>query len=315
MPSLIDPKHLKGLFLFASLLSHTVAQSLPTWQINFTLENDNPFLNLFPDVVIQRNDHGYTHGLNAEIRFRPTEGLFSDQEQWRFLADTKLYTMDLTPKNQDVFPHEPQLFNELTTWQLFWSHREVSTSDWREQLELGIGLGKKNTDDDSGLGGVGQQKRWHDFKHHELTPETTALYDNQPREHRRYYGLIDASYAWVHDWKKGSDKRYDTIDTVTFRNLIRLSDYLPANYLKLHMQVEQGFARWYSQRLSTSLTTQLAMHAKGEVNWMITPAVQFYHAYFSVSTGINRYFGEKNTALTEFEDPNNIWFMTLSTYW
>jgi hypothetical protein len=147
--------------------------------IKLILENDNPFLNLMPELMYVDDDHGYTHGLGLEIEIFPENSIFKEDERWTIGLNSKLYTKDVTPEGEDLFPNDPQKFNEVSRLDVTWDDLFESQRQGKAYYAFGTGVGYINNSHDDGWGAAGQQRRWHDYKHNELTPETTPMYDNQ----------------------------------------------------------------------------------------------------------------------------------------
>jgi hypothetical protein len=280
------------------------------YSLSLVLENDNPFLNLFPKIWAHNDDHGYTHGVKVNFEFVANQGRFKAKEYWQFHIGTELYTEDRTPAGENLFPHDPQVFNEITEWRVRWSDqftlRKTPYFNW-----IGLGLGHINTRDDRGIAGIGQQRRWHDYKHHELTPTTTSMYVNQKGEGNDWYLIATfakgQSISWLQDsFFKGSATVIVGVDAKT---------HWQASNLTLETKLNQSLFFGALGQVSVLFKNTINLHAKGQIESILSPQLSIRLMSTQIVTGINRSFGESNRDFYQYIDDDDIWFMKVVYYW
>ncbi|MCY4045292.1 MAG: hypothetical protein OXE99_09450 [Cellvibrionales bacterium] len=278
--------------------------------VDVVLENDNPFLNLFPKIWAHSDDHGYTHGLKLNVTLVHNDGWFLPNEQWQVHIGTELYTEDRTPEGQDLFPYDPQVFNEITEWRVRWSDifAEKETPYFNQ---LGLGLGRKNTRDDEGFGGVGQQRRWHHFKHHELTPTTTSMYANQKAGENHWYLIAHLAKGRSIAWAKDSMVN----GSATFILGLEAKTYWKGSTLSLQQRLEQSLVRSSFGHLAFIMNNALYWHPKGQVEAMVAPGISMQVMGMQMDTGVKRYFGEPNQDFYQYLDDDDIWYIQVAYHW
>lgn len=280
------------------------------YSFNLVLENDNPFLNLFPKIWSHSDDHGYTHGVKINFEFVANQGRFKPNEYWQFHIGTELYTEDRTQAGENLFPHDPQVFNEITRWRVRWSDQfALRTTPYFNSI--GLGVGHINTLDDQGVAGIGQQRRWHHYKHHELTPTKTSMYVNQKGEGNRWYLIATfakgRSIFWLQDsFFKGSATVKLGVDAKT---------YWQASKLTLEKQLNQSLFYWALGQVSVRVENTINLYAKGQIESILSPQLSIRLMSTEIVTGINRSFGESNRDFYQYIDDDDIWFMKVAYYW
>lgn len=179
------------------------APGTPIQTFRFTMTNDNPFLNLVPGLQ-RDDDFGPTQGTGIEYTTVRPAGFLRDNERWSVQLRSELYTRNLTPAGQDLFPLIPQAFNELSTLNLIWD--DIFTQAGTKNLYhvFGLGLGLVNDSKSNGALAIGQQTAWHHFKHYHLTPDETAIYANQLGTTHDFFGTAKVGAGRVFPLGKGS---------------------------------------------------------------------------------------------------------------
>ncbi|MCX7009858.1 MAG: hypothetical protein NTY53_21890, partial [Kiritimatiellaeota bacterium] len=182
---------LLGLLVLTSLSGAQMAAAdnaaAPTYSaVDFIIFNDNPFLNLIPGISTD-DDFGYTYGIALAYSQIRTKGLLTPNERWTVAFRTDLYTQDLTPPGQDLFPDVPQKFMEVSMLKLTWDNLFDVIDGRKIYYVAGVGIGLMNNERDSGFLAAGQQRAWHTFKHNHLTPDTTPIYANEYGDTYQYF--------------------------------------------------------------------------------------------------------------------------------
>ncbi len=275
------------------------------------LTNDNPFLNLFPDLFYVDDDHGDTHGLGVEIEIVPEKGVFQNGEKWTINLKSDLYTKDLTPEGQDLFPNPPQKFNEVTRFNVTWDNILASQDRGKIYYLMGAGIGRINDMDDSGWGGAGQQRRWHDYKHNNLTPESTPMYDNQ-------YGDTNELFL---TGKVGAGKiiRFDNSMTNCQCEVNRIKVEAGAEVFTISkgsrvyvfVGVDKSLIRYKKHSIGVEFNNLVNFYATGDTQLRTFGGLYYRYGRFILRTGFTKKMGDHNNEFYKYEDDDDIWMIQL----
>jgi len=282
-------------------------------QVEINLENDNPFLNLFPDFMYVDNDYGYTHGLDANVEIVPEYELFEKGERWTLDLGTKLFTRDITPDGQDLFPNDPQLFNEVTRLDLTWDNILAAQELGKTYYILGVGIGRVNDMDDSGWGGVGQQRRWHDYKHNNLTPESTSMYASQ-------FGSTNETFLTVQG-AIGKSIKFNSAQKDCNCELDRIKLEAGAEILMIKngskvyalIGIDKTVARFgENQSIGVIFNNTVDVYSSDAVELKTFAGVRYGGKNWLVKTGLESSVGNKNQLFLKYDDDDDaIWSLTL----
>lgn len=176
---------------------------------------------------------------------------------------------------------------------------------------VGAGIGKFNNSDDGGWGAIGQQKRWHDYKHNNLTPETTSMYDNQLGDENRAFVSVKGAIGKVikfdtnnYDCKCELDRiRLETgVELVSIRKGSRVYFFAEVNKVVL----DRGYHKF-------GVEAYLKANAHGDGNFGGNAYGGVYYDYkgFRIKTGFNQPVGNDNEEFFEFTDDNPIWVLSI----
>lgn len=121
--------------------------------IEFTMINDNPFLNLIPAFETE-DDYGYTHGVSLAYSYLNRK----NKRLWEVDFDTALYTEQATPEGREdqdyydeTFPNVPQRFNEISHLRFRTSNIYETVGKKKNYYVVGMGVGIMNDKDDDGF--------------------------------------------------------------------------------------------------------------------------------------------------------------------
>ena len=289
--------------------------------IEVRLDNDNPFLNLIPDLFYVDEDAGYTHGLGGKMEIIPAKGVFQNGERWNISAHSGLYTKNLTTSQDDYdaqFPHIPQEFNEVTRLEVTWDNVLAEQDSGKVYYLVGGGIGKINNSDDSGWGAAGQQRRWHDYKHNNLTPETTAMYDNQYGDENRAFGTVRAAMGKI---VKFDDSMGDCQCEINRVKVEAGAEYISVRqgsnvYLlvgvdKTLFNLDNRFA------VGVNFDNKATVYQNGSRDLKTFGGVYIKAGNWVIKTGATKRFGDGNTEFFQFEndDDTPIWMLSVEKKW
>lgn len=281
----------------------------------FTMVNDNPFLNLFPDLFYTEDDSGYTHGVGLATSYLMKKGYFSPNERWNVKLDTNLYTKNLTPEGQDLFPNVPQAFNEITTIKVERDDVFNSIETGKPYYVVGAGIGLMNDKDEKGFMAVGQQTAWHDYKHHNLTPDTTPLYDNQPGN--TYDGFLSAKAAvgkviTFNDQMKDCQCEIDLIKVEGGTELISLRKGSNVYFM---VEADKSLLKFGKNSIGIKGSVKGVAHENGDEELQSFTGIRFDRPNLNIETGFTHREGNYNKDFVSYDDKDSIWSLSVEYKW
>ncbi|WP_412474248.1 hypothetical protein [Halobacteriovorax sp. YZS-1-1] len=278
------------------------------------MDNDNPFLNLMPSLFYVDDDHGYTHGLGAEVEISPSadNAIIKENETWKIALSSKIYTKDVTPEGQDLFPNDPQVFNEVTKLDITWDDiLDAQMYDNKSYILVGAGIGKFNNSDDGGWGAIGQQRRWHVYKHNNLTPETTSMYDNQLGDTNDVFVTAKAAIGKV---VKLDTNQYDCkceLDRITLETGVELVSIRKGSRVYFLLEANKVLIERGSHRFGMELSLEGNAHGDGNFGGDAYGGVYYDYKGFRIKTGFSQGYGEENEEFFEYIDDDPIWMLSI----
>jgi hypothetical protein len=310
---------MKNFFMTAGLsilsMSSALGEGATKYQnqksVKISMENDNPFLNLIPDLFYVDDDHGYTHGLGIEVELIPENGKFAPGERWKVNLNTSLYTKDITPEGQDLFPKSPQLFNEITKLDVNWDNVLESQDKGTVYYLIGGGIGRINDSDESGWAGAGQQRRWHDYKHHELTPESTDLYSNQLGDSNKTFVTAKAGIGKVVRLSGLTNGCQCEINRVRVEAGTELMSVKKGSKAYLFVGVDKSIIQYGNHSFGAEFNNTANLHASGDKEVKTYGGLYYRSKSFSVKTGFTKQTGSQNVDFYKYTDDDNIWSLEI----
>lgn len=280
--------------------------------IRIQLDNDNPFLNLFPDLLYTEDDHGFTHGLGIFYEFIPKKELFDIGEKWSFSAKSDLYTKDLRVPGVDTFPNDPQLFNEITEYKITWDNLLANQDNGKVYYLVGAQFGEVNDMDDSGWGAVGQQRRWHVFKNGELTPETTPTYLNKfGTTQENYYG-ITAAAGKIIKFDDSMGNCQCEVNRIKIEAGTELVSVDHGSKAYMFIGVDKTLLRYgKNSSVGALLDNKASLYSNGTKNIKTFGGLYIKSGSWTTKTGFTKTFGDENDDFFKYTDDDTMWMLSI----
>ncbi len=296
------------------------AKKYPAYEFNFALMNDNPFLNLFGDessssMLYTDDDYGQTHGLSLAMSYLLSKGYITGgQERLSVNYNSQLYTQDLTPEGQwdNYFPNNPQLFNEVTTVKV-----SVDNILARKKFYYvaGVGIGKVNDMDDTGWNAAGQQQRWHDYKHNNLTPETTAMYANQYGDTNEIFGSVKGAVGKIIALSDSlRDQRYE-VNQIKLESGAEFISVNNGSNVYFLVEVDRSLIDIGDHSVSAYAGANGIAYASGDKEVLYGGGVNYKSRTFAIATGWKFRSGQSNQDFYKYQDNDPIWSFSISYKW
>ena len=279
--------------------------------VQITMENDNPFLNLMPDLFYVDDDYGYTHGLGIDVEIIPENGIFAEGERWKINLNTELYTRDITPEGEDLFPTPPQKFNEMTKLDISWDNVLESQDKGTVYYLIGGGVGRINDSDDSGWAGVGQQRRWHVYKHNNLTPESTAMYDNEFGDTNKTFITAKAGIGKIVRLSGRTNGCQCEINRVRVEAGTELVSIKKGSKAYLFVGVDKSLVQYGNHSIGAEFNNTANIHASGDKEIKTYGGVYYKSKSFTIKTGFTKQTGDQNNDFYKYTDDDNIWSLEI----
>lgn len=279
--------------------------------IEFSMVNDNPFLNLIPAFETE-DDFGYTHGVSLAYSYLNRK----NNRMWEVDFDTALYTEQVTPEGEDAeeyyddtFPNVPQRFNEV-------SHLRVQTSDIydtigkdKKYLVVGVGVGLMNDRDETGVLAVGQQTAWHDYKHNNLTPEQTPMYANVPGNTNKVFGSAKVAVGKVVTFNEDMQKCGCEINRLKIEYGAEVYSIQEGSNVYFLIAYNQKVAEVANVNFYVDLENKVTYHGDWENETFLGVSARYKN--FTVSTGMSYRQGNQNNDFFKFQDDDAIWTLRI----
>jgi len=276
--------------------------------VSIKIENNNPFLNLAPKLFYEDGDHGATHALQTKYAIKLKDGFFQDGERWTVELKSALYTEDLTPPGKDLFPNNPQQFRELTNLNVNWDNVLSSDKSGKIHFVVGAGVLYINEKDERGWGAVGQQKRWHIYKHNELTPEITPIYDNQLGSTEEYTLMLTAAIGKTMALGNKEKIDLDEHDRAKIELGAELITVTNGSKAYLLLAIDKTILNITEQQNIGLILNNLAnFHYNGTLELKTFAGIRYSLKSVNISTGYTRSFGKQNTDLLKYVNDDDIW--------
>lgn len=317
---LVKPLHLEKLTLalIVVIASHCYVGSARAEEscdsekrFSMVMSDDNPFLNVAPKSMQTEDDFGYTYGVNLKMEKMNPCGQFSKNERWTLSYSTDLYTKDVTPAGENLFPNTPQEFNEVTTLKVQWDDEFNQINSGKFYKIIGAGLGEQNDKDSNSPHGLFQQQKWHEAKH-SFTPDQTNIYKYVPGDKKQYYGSVTAALGKVitfNDKMKDCHCEIDRIKVEGGAELLSVHDGSRAYIL-----AEVNHRIFQADETTTSLNAKIEASRYSDGNYDVkkTLGLQFDRRKWSFETGFTFISGPQNVQFLEHVDSEAIWYGRIS---
>jgi hypothetical protein len=277
--------------------------------VSAKLRNDNPFLNLFPDIAYEDNDHGFTQALDGEVTYVAEDGIFAEGERWNIRLNSEVYTKDITPEGEDLFPNDPQVFNEVTRLDATWDNLLESQRDGKIYYLVGAGLGKFNNSDDSGWGAIGQQRRWHVYKHNNLTPETTSMYDNQFGDLNETFFTSKVAIGKVIAFDERMADCQCEINRIKIEAGAEYVSIRNGSKTYLYVGIDKPIVSYGNHDFGVNFDNKINFHQSGDKELRTYGGIYYKYGSFKIKTGFTKKTGENNLDFYEYTDDNDIWML------
>lgn len=274
--------------------------------------DDNPFLNLIPAFATE-NDFGYTYGLRIAHTKIKKDGDFSQNERWNVEAATDLYTKDMTPAGQVIFPNTPQKFNEISTVKVKWDDLFNKVDSEKLYYVIGAGVGQKNNKDDSGFLAVAQQHAWHVAKHNYLTPTTTSIYQNIPGDTKSLYLSTLASVGKVVSFSNKMKDCMCEIDRLKVEGGAEVLSLRQGSRVFVLAAVNKSMMTAHNTNISVDAQVEANLYTGGNRDTKEFIGVQATRPGWSIKTGMTYVQGTQDVNFLQYVDQDPIW--TLLVEW
>lgn len=281
-------------------------------KVSIDMANDNPFLNLLgesgdSELFYTEDDQGYTHGIGVEVEVVREDGIFEDGERWTIGLRTDLYTKNLSG-GVDYFPNVPQKFNEVTRATITWDNLLSSQDSGKTYYLVEAGIGNINNADDSGWGAAGLQRRWHDYKHNNLTPETTPLYDNEFGNTNKVFVSAKGGIGKTFQFDSADPDCNCELDSVRVEAGVEFITIRRGSRAYLFLGIDKVAMRYgKNQKLGLELNTTINAYASGDVGSNSFVGIKNSGKKWTIRTGFDIPSGEQNNSLIKYSDDDPIW--------
>lgn len=270
------------------------------------LVDDNPFLNLVPGLKTE-DDFGYSYGLRiSHTRIKP-EGRYSANERWNIELATDIYTQNATPDGQNLFPHTPQKFNEISSVKVTWDDLFNKIDSDQLYYVIGAGIGLKNDKKDSGILAMGHQKVWHKFKHDKLTPDETEIYDNQPGDTYEPYVSVTAAIGRVVSFSDKMRECACEIDRFKVQGGVEVLSIRQGSRIYFLAAVNKSVLTIAGRNLSVEAEVEANQYGDGNRDVRKTVGVRYTGRKWSAKTGFTFISGSQNQDFLQYVDKDPIW--------
>lgn len=277
-------------------------------QFTMSMTNDNPFLNILPKSLQTEDDAGYTFGLAFKNTSLCDKGIFSDNERTILSYSTDLFTRDVTPHGEDLFPNVPQTFNEISTLRITKDNKFDTLNSRKIYRVIGVGIGYQNDKNvDSAAGGVLLQRKWHGFKS-QYTPEQTPTYRYIPGNSEELFGSIHAALGKVITFNDNMKKCNCEIDQISFESGAEVLTVHDGSRIYMLAEVDKSLFR--TKKTTTSLKASVEANAYGDGNYdtQKTLGFKFKRRKWTFETGMTFISGPQNQGFQQHVDDDAIWY-------
>ncbi|MGE3610563.1 MAG: hypothetical protein AB7I27_13315 [Bacteriovoracaceae bacterium] len=281
----------------------------------FSMVNDNPFLNLFPSAFYTEDDSGYTHGVGFATSYLLKNGFLGENERWTINLDTDLYTKDMTPPGQNLFPNVPQKFNEISTLKVSRDDVFNKVKTGRPYYVVGAGIGLMNDEKSTGAGAIGQQTAWHDYKHHNLTPETTPLYNNQPGTTHESFLTVKGAVGKVIAFDERMENCQCEVDLIKIEGGGEVVSIRKGSHVYFMIEADKSLLKLKNNSLGVTGRYKVTAHESGDQETQSFIGVRYNRPNLTIESGFNHRQGDYNQDFVKYDDRDSIWNLSVEYRW
>lgn len=299
----VTPEPVNHFAFVEEKITNTEDDSVKT--IEFSMINDNPFLNLIPAFETE-DDFGYTHGVSLAYSYLNRK----NNQLWEVDFDTALYTQQATPDGEtydDHFPNVPQRFNEVSHLRVQRSNIYDTIGKDKRYYVVGVGVGLMNDTNDDGFLAAGQQTAWHDYKHHNLTPEDTPLYQNIPGSDNQYFVSGKVAVGKVVTFNEDMKDCGCEINRLKIEYGAEVYSIQSGSNVYFLMEYNQKVAELAGVDFYIDAGMKTTYHGDFEQEFFLGVSAKYNN--LTVSTGMSYRMGTQNNDFFKYEDEDPIWML------